>query len=329
VDFNELLVKAREIHDRCDDVEIPAHETWIEHDSLHSASGMAMPMTDWVWGQYCSRMKIAKWNGGSIGIPADFLRSLPGQVQRDITKHVAQRMPGDKELFIRRIANQHGSKRVRGVLSDKYTPYSNKDLIETVATVMNDGFGRDVTIESHHFTDVSFHLRLLFPDFKTFVRTPDDQILGGIHISNSEVGFKKLNVQWLLWRQICTNGMVGLQSDAGYSRKHIGAGWDDVRPLIMNIITNLMDKFDEITDRIRELAERKIQEEEAERVVQLVGNGFNQDFNNRVLIELNNSKDFTNYGVLNAFTHEAKMENDPDIRLKVEETITARLLKAA
>lgn len=49
---------------------------------------------------------------------------------------------------------------------------------------------------------------------------PGDTVQGGVIISNSEVGLGAVSVQPLLYRLVCTNGMV--VNDLGERRTHVG-----------------------------------------------------------------------------------------------------------
>lgn len=54
--------------------------------------------------------------------------------------------------------------------------------------------------------------------------TPGDTVQAGVVISNSEVGLGSVNIQPLIYRLVCSNGMV--VNDAATKRNHIGRATD-------------------------------------------------------------------------------------------------------
>ena len=56
---------------------------------------------------------------------------------------------------------------------------------------------------------------------------PGDTVQGGVIISNSEVGLGAVSVQPLLYRLVCTNGMV--VNDLGERRTHFDSIWSRLK----------------------------------------------------------------------------------------------------
>jgi hypothetical protein len=56
-------------------------------------------------------------------------------------------------------------------------------------------------------TNESFHLRLVDPRISRDI-LPSDRLLVGIHLANSEVGFRAVTVDAVVWRLVCSNGLV-------------------------------------------------------------------------------------------------------------------------
>ena len=112
---------------------------------------------------------------------------------------------------------------VRAVLSDRYAPLDNADLLGTLVPLLEDRFevrGIDLTSES-------LHVRLVDPRLAREV-LPNDRLLAGVHVANSEVGRRSVTVDALVWRLVCLNGLVMLVKGRSLLRqRHIS--WDRPR----------------------------------------------------------------------------------------------------
>lgn len=177
-------------------------------------------LTPWAEGQLLAR----------FGIPAGYFRRCPASL-RDAQfsywmDRLAQKRPGpasggDETRFLVRGhggSQDHGGT-VRGVLSERYTRIDNDELLEAVRPLL----GLGLTLKSCEVTDQSFHLRLIAPGVRAEAYR-GDPLFAGIHVANSEVGMRTLSVDALVYRLVCTNGLVALTRDRGvYRRRHSGS----------------------------------------------------------------------------------------------------------
>ncbi len=70
-------------------------------------------------------------------------------------------------------------------------------------------------------SDESLHLRLIDPT-KTREVLPGDGLSAGVHISNSEVGARSLCVDALVYRLVCSNGLIALvKGQSLLRRRHV------------------------------------------------------------------------------------------------------------
>jgi hypothetical protein len=93
---------------------------------------------------------------------------------------------------------------VRGVLSPKYGKLDNAKLLQALLPVLK---GTRYQVGLVQLTDESFHLRLIEPSVGRDV-LPQDRLLVGVHIANSEVGLRAVTVDAVVFRLVCTNGLV-------------------------------------------------------------------------------------------------------------------------
>ncbi len=108
---------------------------------------------------------------------------------------------------------------VRAVLSDRYRPRDNWDLMQHLLPVLSEY--PDVQFKECSLTEKRMYVKTFLPGIEIPV-TPKvgDVIRGGVIFSNSEVGSGSLYVYPYTDRLICLNGMV--HTDFGQRRIHVG-----------------------------------------------------------------------------------------------------------
>jgi hypothetical protein len=94
---------------------------------------------------------------------------------------------------------------LRAVLSDRYTPLDNRMLLDSLFRTLPS----NLEVQWLSLDDESFHLRIVDPKLGRDV-FPDDRLTAGIHIANSEVGRRSVTVDALVYRMVCSNGLIKL-----------------------------------------------------------------------------------------------------------------------
>ena len=151
---------------------------------------------------------------------------------------------------------------------------------------------------------------------------PGDIVQAGVMISNSEVGLGSVSVQPLVYRLVCTNGMV--VNDMGERKNHIGRAAkavDDSFHIYSDETLEAEDKafllklrdvtlaaieesrFAQVVGRLKEAAGIPITGKVTE-VVELTSKtyGFNSDEQDHILQHLIAGGDLSQYGLSNAIT---------------------------
>lgn len=105
----------------------------------------------------------------------------------------------------------------RAFLSDRYRRIDNFEIAMTVLPVI--GEMKEARIDSCELTDSRMYLKVVNPRLEAEVKK-GDIVQAGILISNSEVGHGAVSVQPLVFRLVCSNGMV--VNDLGQRRYHVG-----------------------------------------------------------------------------------------------------------
>ena len=105
----------------------------------------------------------------------------------------------------------------RAFLSDRYKRIDNYDIAQVTLPIISQI--PDVQIVSCNLTPGKMYIKAINPRlFENVV--PGDTVQAGIIISNSEVGLGAVNIQPLVYRLVCENGMV--VNDAVTRKTHLG-----------------------------------------------------------------------------------------------------------
>ena len=165
----------------------------------------SLALTPWAQGQICSR----------LGMPAPYFKKCPLHLQdaqfnhwnwnREVGKQMAAKdIDPDEEWLLRGKGTG-----IRGVLSPRYTKLDNRQVLEALLPVLK---GKGYGVNFVQLGSESFHLRLVDPNANRAVLKSDTLMVGresaGIHIANSEVGLRAVTVDALVFRLVCTNGLI-------------------------------------------------------------------------------------------------------------------------
>ncbi len=224
----------------------------------------------------------------------------------------------------------------RAFLSDRYRRIDNEDVAEAALPVLMES--QDIRIKSCEVTESRLYLKAVFPRLEAEVKV-GDPVQAGVLISNSEIGLGALSVQPLVFRLVCSNGMV--QNDSGLSRYHVGRRVDgdgkDVAQLFKDdtikaddtaLMLKLRDvirasaceaQFGELVSRMRE-ATKGPQIQAAQPAVEILGKtlGLQQREKHSVLENLIRGGDYSRWGALNAVTSIANDTEDYDRASELE-----------
>lgn len=225
----------------------------------------------------------------------------------------------------------------RAFLSDRYRRIDNEDVAEQVLPVLLDSnnFSEIISCE---VTDRKLYIKALFPKMEGEIGL-NDQVQAGVIISNSEIGLGSLNIQPLVYRLVCLNGMIS--QDHGLSRYHVGrqvpgdggSAFElfrsetleaDDAALMMKIhdivkASSQPEVFNAIIAKMREATEGPKVIKPVEAVELLAKNyGLNDDEKGGVLESLIRGQDYSKYGMLNAVTSVANTHESYDRATELE-----------
>lgn len=155
---------------------------------------------------------------GRFGVPLDHFDRLPRQLQVAELEHFTRAAP--ETVTLRAFEQANGTRMARSFMSGKYTPFDTSEVLETAAPILErsgyelarSNIGRD---EASVFAVMPQEHDVSGP------RAKGDIVKTGIAIRNSEIGTASLSVEFLLYRLICTNGMVSCAAEVSVKQRHI------------------------------------------------------------------------------------------------------------
>ena len=208
--------------------------------------------------------------------------------------------------------------KARAFLSNRYL---RLDHLQIDAVLPIIGEIPDARFESCQITEDRMYIKVVNPRLQQEV-VPGDIVQAGVIISNSEVGLGSVNIQPLVYRLVCSNGMV--VNDAATRRNHVGrinsadenfllysaetlAADDHAFMLkIQDTVRAAVDEtnFSRVVGMMQEAATAKMNTANVPEVVRLASRdfGITDEEHPGVLQHLIEGKDLTLYGLANAVT---------------------------
>ena len=151
--------------------------------------------------------------GAHLRIPASYYDRMLEEDPRLLAQNVNTWL---KKSPSRRMLRTMGGT-ARAFLSDRYRRLDNFEIASAVLPII--GQMQDARFESCQVTDSMMYLKVVNTRLEAEV-SPGDIVQAGMIISNSEVGTGAVNVQPLVYRLGCSNGMI--VNDAQTRRNHVG-----------------------------------------------------------------------------------------------------------
>jgi hypothetical protein len=235
--------------------------------------------------------------------PALLSENVNGWFGRNNTRHTVRTLDGTARAF----------------LSDRYRRIDNYEIAQNVLPIIAEMQG--ARVESCEVTDNRMYLKVVNTRLEAEI-AKGDVVQAGLVISNSEVGLGSVSVQPLIYRLVCTNGMIA--ADSGQRKYHIGRqneeAWelfsdetlqaDDTAFMLKlaDIVRTAVDAamFAVIVNKLRESTKINFTAPIAD-VVELTSKqyGFSKNENDGILQHLIEGGDLSLYGLSNAVTRTA------------------------
>ncbi|MBR3018507.1 MAG: DUF932 domain-containing protein [Clostridia bacterium] len=271
--------------------------------------------------------------GTALGIPSKYYDKM----QRELPDLLAANVNAwfDANPQARMIRTLDGN--ARAFLSDRYRRIDNFEIAQAVLPILADM--PDAHIESCEVTENRMYLKCVNPRLTADV-VPGDTVQAGIMITNSEIGLGSVTVQPLLYRLVCTNGMV--VNDAAARKYHIGRANTigenfqifsdetiiaDDKAFMLKIRDTVRAAVDEarfgvVVDMMRQAKGVKLETPDVPKFVELTATefGMTQAEGRGVLDHLIRDEDLSLYGLANAVTRYSQDVESYDRATDLEST---------
>jgi hypothetical protein len=257
-------------------------------------------------------------------------KEAPGLLVNNVNNWMER---GDSKRLIRTFkADEMGHSEGRAFLSDRYRRLDNYDLMAKLLPVAQES---GLHVRSAELTDRRLYLQMVTQKIAGEVKK-GDALYAGVVVSNSEVGAGSLNIQRMIYRLVCTNGMISGRDDGNFRRAHIGRTMDSENLHFSDETIQATDKafwmqasdalksaldadlFNEELDGLRELAGIEIGD--PVETIDRLTNRFElaDSESDNVMRHLIEGNDLSQWGVVNAITRSAEDVDSYDRAIELE-----------
>lgn len=255
----------------------------------------------------------------ALNIPAKYYDLMQAQKPELLAENVNTWFSDRDGSYMVRSMDYGGGRMARALLSERYRRIDNMEVAAAILPLFA-GQGQYEVVSSE-VTENRLYLKIVNHRLEMAV-VPGDYVQAGVVISNSEVGLGSVSVQPLVYRLVCTNGMI--VNDMGERKNHVGRAAKAVEDSFhiysdetieaedKAFLLKLRDvtmaaieegRFAQVVGRLKEAAGIPITGS-VPGVVELTGKtyGLNQDEQDGILNYLISGGDLSQYGLSNAIT---------------------------
>lgn len=200
---------------------------------------------------------------------------------------------------------------LRAVLSERYSPLDHTELMATLAPLLEDQY----RVDWFAWSEESLHLRVIDPA-RTREVLPDDALSVGIHITNSEVGKRSITVDALVYRLVCSNGLIRLvKGKSLLQKRHIHLSRPRLRAALEEALHGALATADDFVEQLRRTAQQPLSD--VDDVLEVLGERWRLSQNTQEAVKASMRREpaavqETLYGLVNGLTRAAQGLPDDD-----------------
>ena len=220
-DFKSLSNLADRLAESCTDVVISRKDfqdsrVLFENDDIKGhvpvffQGEKSNPMSDFSFGQLCSK----------LGVPNSYIQRCLSKnnvspeflTLAESNLEVWQKNYQGNEVLLR-----HYEDTIRGVLSNRYSMCDTHEILGVLSDVVDT---EEYKVNEYFMSPERFHARVIQ---KEMLPIKGEDLFAGIQIDSSDVGRSTLIVTFLIYKQVCTNGLCLTKGNATlFKQKHLG-----------------------------------------------------------------------------------------------------------
>lgn len=303
-DFNKLLQEAQTIQSFAADYIVSASKLHMDNDLNIMFDENKMPMSPFATSGICGKLKI----------PVVYFNRCANENKQLAAININNWLKDDSREFMLRTYDG----RIRGCLSASYSKFDAPDLL----TAVDEALGMDnYKLKGSFINEERLHLRLVE---KEMLPIESEDLFAGITIDSSDIGRSGLYVQFFIYKQVCTNGLIIPKSSGRlFRQKHIGISSEEFKEGLLEGLT----KFNEIKENSIELIKRNKKIPTGEEILEEIKEKtrFTDDVIDEVINIVDKSYDRSRWGIINGIT-EIAQNYSLERRLQLE-AIAGEMLK--
>ena len=224
---DSLIRRAGEIQDKCHDYLVKRTDgapVFYKENQLcfqTEEGAFRLPMSRYSLSQLSSK----------IGVPANYIQKCIDSGRIDLAADNINSWLDyyNKDLFIREYDGH-----VRGVLSSKYSVCDTPDIFKVLQETVN---LPQYDVKGSFLNEERLHLRMVS---RELLPINGEDLFPGLFIDSSDVGRNVLTVNFGVWKQVCTNGLiVSKGSGTLFEQKHIGITAEEFYKGLSNSLKNV------------------------------------------------------------------------------------------
>jgi hypothetical protein len=164
-----------------------------------------------------------------LGIPFEYLRRCPAEIQSENLNYWIRQEKHDRLLF------RYKDMDVRAIFTLRYRPVDNFQVMERLENL---GYGPQTKVQVN--LDEEF-MSLSIPNGRQTFEVNGDRITPGLNLANSEVGLSSLRISAFFLRLICTNSLVA-KTQISVAYRHVSLKILDRFPQVMQEISGQLSR---------------------------------------------------------------------------------------
>jgi hypothetical protein len=200
---------------------------------------------------------------GRLDIPTKFARRISPDLLAENVNYFLERAKPEDNWLVRTYGSQDEKygPLIRGFLSSDYTKFDDDSFLEMIGKAI--GSENDHRILMYNRDDHGLNLRIGFPDLMSDVGTlrdgrPDTHMVG-FHVRNSEVGSGSVMVTPMVYRLVCTNGLMRWVSDGDtFRQRHVHLRESEMFNRVAESVVNAVKGGDKMIEEIASTKEMEV-----------------------------------------------------------------------
>lgn len=215
----------------------------------------------------------------------------------------------DKSILVRGCHNQ-----ANALLSDRYTIFDNHEVLDAVYGVL--GPLGEYSVKNYSVTPSMMNLRVVSRDK---ININGDELSFGFDIRNSNIGKSSVEIAIIIYRWICSNGLI-VGGGKGYMmrQRHVAVDRESLVREFVTLLDSSPDVITHIKGSIEKSMDTKLNSNEMQKIIDsLKANGMIKNAIGRLEEYTEPAYDGTLWGVVNGITR-LSQDYSLDTRLRME-----------